>query len=131
MFSNKLDPGAHPYYSEICHLRVSSHALIARTGEVTQYVSFARRAWHAGESNYCGRKACNDFSVGIELEGTDDCDYETVQYERLARLVRALRETYASLRQAEIVGHSDIAPDRKTDPGPCFDWDMLEALLKS
>lgn len=131
LFSNTLDPNAHPYYREICHLRVSSHALISRRGEVTQYVSFARRAWHAGESDYCGRTDCNDFSVGIELEGTDDCTYETVQYERLAQLVRALRGTYASLRQAEIVGHSDIAPDRKTDPGPCFDWGTLEALLKS
>ena len=131
LFSNSLDPSAHAYYREICHLRVSSHALISRSGEITQYVSFARRAWHAGESDYCGRKDCNDFSVGIELEGTDDCDYETVQYECLAQLVRALRGTYASLRQAEIVGHSDIAPDRKTDPGPCFDWGTLEALLKS
>ena len=131
LFSNALDPDAHPYYREICHLRVSSHALISRRGEVTQYVSFARRAWHAGDSSYCGRKACNDFSVGIELEGTDDCDYEAVQYERLAQLVRTLRWTYASLRRAEIVGHSDIAPGRKTDPGPCFDWGALEALLAS
>ncbi len=129
LFSNALDPNEHPYYREVCHLRVSSHALISRRGELTQYVSFARRAWHAGESNYCGRKACNDFSVGIELEGTDDSDYEAVQYERLAQLVRALRQTYASLSEAEIVGHSDIAPGRKTDPGPCFDWRALEALL--
>ena len=129
LFSNTLDPNAHTYYREICHLRVSSHALITRRGEVTQYVSFARRAWHAGESNYCGREACNDFSVGVELEGTDDCVYEDVQYERLAQIVRALRRTYASLRRAEIVGHSDIAPGRKTDPGPCFDWGTLEALL--
>ncbi len=131
LFSNTLDPDAHPYYREICHLRVSSHALISRHGEVTQYVSFARRAWHAGESNYCGRDTCNDFSVGIELEGMDDLAYEGIQYERLAQLVRALREAYASLQQAEIVGHSDIAPGRKTDPGPCFDWGTLEALLAS
>lgn len=131
LFSNTLDPDEHPYYREICHLRVSSHALISRRGELTQYVSFARRAWHAGESNYCGRTACNDFSIGIELEGTDDCDYEAVQYERLAQLVRALRQTYASLSGAEIVGHSDIAPGRKTDPGPCFDWRALEVLLAS
>ena len=130
LFSNSLDPNEHPYYREICHLRVSSHALISRTGDVTQYVSFARRAWHAGESRYCGRKACNDFSVGIELEGTDDCRYETVQYETLAQLVRVLRATYASLQEAEIVGHSDIAPGRKTDPGPCFDWSTLEAILR-
>ena len=119
----------HPYYREICHLRVSSHALISRQGEVTQYVSFARRAWHCGESSYQGRRTCNDFSVGIELEGTDDCAYEAVQYERLAQLVRALRRAYASLREADIVGHSDIAPGRKTDPGPCFDWGCLERLL--
>lgn len=131
LFSNTLDPDAHPYYREICDLRVSSHALISRRGELTQYVSFARRAWHAGESEYCGREACNDFSIGIELEGTDDCAYEAVQYERLAELVGALRRTYASLRGAEIVGHSDIAPGRKTDPGPCFDWAALEALMVS
>lgn len=131
LFSNTLDPDAHPYYREICHLRVSSHALISRQGEVTQYVSFARRAWHAGESSYCGRDTCNDFSVGIELEGTDDLAYERIQYERLAQLVRALRGAYASLQKAEIVGHSDIAPGRKTDPGPCFDWGRLEALLAS
>ena len=130
LFSNTLDPDAHPYYREIQHLRVSSHALVTRRGEVTQYVSFVRRAWHAGESSYCGREACNDFSIGIELEGTDDCAYEAVQYECLAQLVSALRQTYSSLRQAEIVGHSDIAPGRKTDPGPCFDWGALETLLR-
>lgn len=125
LFCNALEPTEHPYYAQICHLRVSSHALISRTGRLTQYVSFRKRAWHAGESSYCGREACNDFSIGIELEGTDDRPYEQVQYEQLARLVRALRETYPSLRQAELVGHSDIAPGRKTDPGPFFDWDLL------
>ena len=102
--------------------------LISRTGAITQYVPFKRRAWHAGESSYCGRPACNDFSVGIELEGTDDTDYERVQYERLAELVRALRRTYPLLQRAELVGHSDIAPGRKTDPGPHFDWSLLEQL---
>jgi len=131
LFSNTLNPDTHPYYKEIYHLRVSSHASISRDGEVTQYVSFARRAWHAGESNYRGRDTCNDFSVGIELEGTDDCAYETVQYERLAQLIGALRTAYASLRKAELVGHSDIAPGRKTDPGPCFDWGVLDRLLAS
>jgi len=129
LFCNALDPLSHPYYQEICHLRVSSHALISRCGEVTQYVSFRYRAWHAGESSYCGRSACNDFSVGIELEGTDDSGYEALQYERLAQLVRALRQAYASLQRAELVGHSDIAPDRKTDPGPHFNWETLEQLL--
>lgn len=131
LFTNTLDPDAHPYYRDICRLRVSSHALVSRPGEITQYVSFASRAWHAGESNYCGREACNDFSIGIELEGTDHCAYEAVQYERLAQLVKALRRTYPSLQRAEIVGHSDIAPGRKTDPGPHFDWAELEALLAS
>lgn len=125
LFCNALDPRAHPYFEQICHLRVSSHVLIGRAGAVTQYVSFRNRAWHAGESSYCGRRACNDFSIGIELEGTDDRDYEPVQYARLAQLVRALRTAYASLEDAELVGHSDIAPGRKTDPGPHFDWDLL------
>lgn len=129
LFCNALDPNEHPYYEQIRHLRVSSHVLISRFGELTQYVSFLHRAWHAGESSYCGRRACNDFSVGIELEGTDDEPYEAIQYERLGRLVRALRRTYSSLRQAELVGHSDIAPGRKTDPGPHFDWDLLEREL--
>lgn len=129
LFCNALNPTAHPYYREICHLRVSSHALILRSGETTQYVSFRQRAWHAGESIYRGRSACNDFSVGIELEGADDLAYEHEQYQRLAQLVRALRDAYASLEQADIVGHSDIAPGRKTDPGPHFDWDLLGRLL--
>jgi AmpD protein len=131
LFTNSLDVDAHPYYKEVAHLRVSSHVLIARDGTLTQYVSFANRAWHAGESNYCGRGACNDFSIGIELEGTDDCDYELVQYQQLATLVSELHRAYPCLRDAEIVGHSDIAPGRKTDPGPCFDWDLLSRLLAS
>ncbi|HSG63508.1 MAG TPA: 1,6-anhydro-N-acetylmuramyl-L-alanine amidase AmpD [Gammaproteobacteria bacterium] len=129
LFCNALDPGAHPYFEQICHLRVSSHVLITRLGALTQYVSFRDRAWHAGESSYCGRRACNDFSIGIELEGTDDSSYEPAQYERLAQLVRGLRASYASLEQAELVGHSDIAPGRKTDPGPHFDWDRLRREL--
>ena len=128
LFCNALDPDAHPYFREICHLRVSSHALVSRAGQITQYVSFLKRAWHAGESSYCGRSACNDFSIGIELEGTDAAAYESVQYERLAHLVDLLRATYPSLRRAELVGHSDIAPGRKTDPGPHFDWELLERL---
>lgn len=129
LFCNALDPSEHPYYEQICHLRVSSHVLIGRLGDLTQYVSFRHRAWHAGESSYCGRRACNDFSIGIELEGTDDSAYEEIQYERLARLVCALRQTYPFLHQAELVGHSDIAPGRKTDPGPYFDWDRLRRQL--
>ena len=129
LFCNVLDPTAHPYYEEICHLRVSSHVLITRTGQVTQYVSFLDRAWHAGQSSYCGRTNCNDFAVGIELEGTDDMPYEPVQYTTLAALITALRSTFGSLEHAELVGHSDIAPGRKTDPGPHFDWNHLQRLL--
>jgi N-acetyl-anhydromuramoyl-L-alanine amidase len=130
-FLNELPAAADPYFATIADIKVSAHVLIARDGTLTQYVSFNRRAWHAGRSSYCGRDACNDFSVGIELEGTDDLPYMHVQYERLAALVRALRRAYASLRDAEIVGHSDIAPGRKTDPGPAFDWAALQNMLNA
>lgn len=131
LFTNALDADAHAYFREIHALRVSSHALIRRDGSLTQYVPFAARAWHAGESEYCGRRACNDFAIGIELEGTDDTPYEAAQYAALAALVAALRRAYPSLRNADIVGHSDIAPGRKTDPGPCFDWKRFETVLSS
>ena len=129
LFTNTLPVDVHPYFAEISHLRVSAHALIDRTGALTQYVSFLRRAWHAGDSNYCGRSTCNDFSVGIELEGADDVPYENAQYAVLARLITALRSTWPNLRDAAIVGHCDISPGRKTDPGPAFDWARLRALL--
>jgi AmpD protein len=129
-FLNELPAIADPYFATIADLKVSAHALIERDGALTQYVSFNRRAWHAGESLYCGRAACNDFSVGIELEGTDDDPYMPVQYERLAGLVRALRRAYPSLELAGVVGHSDIAPGRKTDPGRAFDWSRLNGLLE-
>jgi N-acetyl-anhydromuramoyl-L-alanine amidase len=128
-FSNTLPADEHPYFATIQSLRVSAHAFIARDGAMTQYVPFVERAWHAGQSRYCGRAACNDFSVGIELEGTDELPYERRQYEMLARLVTALRGTYPSLRRAPIVGHGDIAPGRKTDPGPAFEWRVLARLL--
>jgi AmpD protein len=128
-FCNELPAAADPYFATIAEVKVSAHVLVARDGALTQYVSFNRRAWHAGRSAYCGRGACNDFSVGIELEGTDDTPYMRAQYESLAALVRALRTAYPSLRGAEIVGHSDIAPGRKTDPGPAFDWRALRDLL--
>jgi N-acetyl-anhydromuramoyl-L-alanine amidase len=128
-FLNELPAAADPYFSTIAEMKVSAHVLVARDGVLTQYVSFNRRAWHAGRSSYCGRNACNDFSVGIELEGTDDLPYMQVQYKQLAALVRALRRAYASLRDAEIVGHSDIAPGRKTDPGVAFDWSALRKQL--
>jgi AmpD protein len=129
LFTNCLEPNEHEYFARICHLRVSAHALIRRDGEVRQYVPFTARAWHAGQSSWCGRDACNDFSVGIELEGADNTPYADVQYERLAALVAALRGTYASLRDADIVGHEHIAPGRKSDPGPAFDWNRFRTTL--
>ena len=129
LFTNRLDPDAHPYFAEICDLRVSSHVLIRRTGELVQYVPFTRRAWHAGQSCYGTHQACNDFAVGIELEGQDEEPYEAVQYRQLAALIRVLRERFPAIGACDIVGHSDIAPGRKTDPGPAFDWDRLHTLL--
>lgn len=130
-FCNDLPADGHPYFATMCHLTVSAHVLIARDGTLTQYVPFDRRAWHAGKSEYCGRSACNDFSVGLELEGTDDLPYADVQYRALSQLIVALRRAYPSLRRAEVVGHSDIAPGRKTDPGPAFDWTLLERELEA
>ncbi len=129
LFQNSLPPEEHDYFAEIAHLRVSAHAFISRAGQVTQFVPFRKRAWHAGESAYCGRASCNDFSIGIELEGTDDLPYEPVQYAALVELIGALRKAYPRLRAGDIVGHSDIAPGRKTDPGSAFDWAQLHAQL--
>jgi AmpD protein len=126
LFTNRLDPAAHPYYASIAQLRVSAHFFIRRQGGLLQCVSCAERAWHAGVSQWGGRDACNDFSLGIELEGTDHRRYTAAQYHRLARLIGILHGHYAL---AEVVGHSDIAPGRKTDPGPAFEWARLEALL--
>ena len=119
LFTNNLDPALHPYYREIADLRVSAHFLIRRDGELIQFVPCGERAWHAGESAWRGRGRCNDFSLGIELEGADDVPFEAAQYARLAELTRALKAKYAI---ADIVGHADVAPGRKTDPGPCFEW---------
>jgi AmpD protein len=116
---------AHPYFASIAELRVSAHFLIRRDGELLQFVGCNDRAWHAGASSWKGRERCNDFSIGIELEGTDDLPYAAAQYTMLARLVRALRRTYPI---TDLVGHSDIAPGRKTDPGPAFDWGRLAWL---
>lgn len=129
LFRNDLPPDADPYFATLAGLKVSAHVLIERGGKLTQYVPFALRAWHAGRSSYRGRDACNDFSVGIELEGTDDRRYTAKQYRALASLIVALRAAYPSLRDAEVVGHSDVAPGRKTDPGPAFDWVRLRRLL--
>lgn len=129
LFTNALDPRAHPYFAAIAHLRVSAHLLIRRDGGIVQYVPFHERAWHAGPSSWCGREGCNDFSVGIELEGTDDDPYADVQYERLAGVVGALATAYPRIGPGRLVGHADVAPGRKTDPGPAFDWERLAALL--
>ena len=131
LFTNRLDPTAHPYFAEVAHLEVSAHFLIRRTGEVVQFVSADERAWHAGVSSWCGREHCNDFSIGIELEGTDDAQYEDPQYEALAALISVLRNHYPSIRSDAIVGHSDIAPGRKTDPGPAFGWQRVRLAQPS
>ncbi len=128
-FQNKLDPSAHSYFQEITGLKVSAHLMVSRTGRITQYVPFHLRAWHAGESEYNGRKACNDFSIGIELEGTDMMPFRTMQYLSLVEIIVSLRRTYPSLRDCPLVGHSDIAPGRKTDPGEGFDWNRLKRLI--
>jgi AmpD protein len=122
LFTNRLDPGAHAAFQGLEALRVSAHCLIRREGELVQYVPFPRRAWHAGVSAFRGRPACNDFSIGIELEGSDHDPYEELQYQRLATLSKILMATWPAIAPDRIVGHSDIAPGRKTDPGPAFDW---------
>lgn len=128
-FCNNLDTQQHPYFEEICSLTVSAHCLVERDGNIVQFVSFQDRAWHAGESQWRGETTCNDFSTGIELEGCDDDAYTEAQYASLASLVRALRSRYPLIAADAITGHSDIAPGRKTDPGPAFDWDRLNNYL--
>ncbi|MDH3451674.1 MAG: 1,6-anhydro-N-acetylmuramyl-L-alanine amidase AmpD [Gammaproteobacteria bacterium] len=130
LFTNCLDPHTHPYFATVAHLRLSAHLLIRRDGSLVQFVPFHCRAWHAGESCYAQRVNCNDFSIGIELEGVDDCPYADIQYIALARVVGALLNTYPRLDAQRIVGHCDIAPQRKTDPGPAFDWCKLRTLLE-
>ncbi len=131
LFCNCLDPQGHPYFAEICELRVSSHLLIRRDGAVVQYVPFDRKAWHAGRSAFEGRTECNEYSIGIELEGTDDTAFTAVQYEQLGEITRLLLRHYPRITTARITGHSDIAPGRKTDPGPHFDWARYRQLLGS
>lgn len=125
-FTNRLDPAGHPYFREVHSLRVSAHFLIRRDGELAQFVATSKRAWHAGVSCWHGRERCNDFAIGIELEGDDDQAFTDVQYERLGKLVRMLRRYYPI---EAVVGHADIAPGRKTDPGPCFDWRRLATSI--
>ena len=127
LFTNRLDPGRHPYFAGLAGVRVSAHFFIRRNGALLQFVPCERRAWHAGASAWQGRERCNDFSIGVELEGTDTRPYTARQYERLARLVRALRSRYPI---ADLAGHSDVAPGRKTDPGAAFDWPRLRALVR-
>ncbi|WP_220461181.1 1,6-anhydro-N-acetylmuramyl-L-alanine amidase AmpD [Colwellia sp. MB3u-4] len=127
-FLGNLDPSIDPYFESIYRLRVSAHCLIQRDGNIVQYVSFNDKAWHAGLSCYQGREKCNDFSIGIELEGTDDIPYTEVQYQQLSRVSQSLIGTYAGLEN-NIVGHCDIAPGRKTDPGAAFDWPSFRTLL--
>jgi AmpD protein len=128
-FQNQLDKNEHPYFKEIYQMKVSSHILIKRSGEVVQFVPFNERAWHAGQSTYEGRDCCNDFSIGIEMEGNDTDPFEEDQYQQLALLIAALRSAYPAITD-RITGHSDIAPGRKTDPGTGFDWNRLNEYLR-
>lgn len=130
LFTNTLDAGEHEYFAEIAGLEVSSHLLIRRDGELVQYVDLYHRAWHAGRSCYEGREACNDFSVGVELEGVDDQVYTEQQYAVLLDTLELLKREVPGLSDAAVVGHSDIAPGRKTDPGPAFDWQRIPSELK-
>ena len=131
LFTNTLDPKAHPFFAEVYQLKVSAHLLIHRDGRIVQFVPFHRRAWHAGQSSYRDRTRCNDFSIGIELEGTDEIPYEPIQYEVLADVIKALLGAYPTLSAEHIVGHEHIAFGRKTDPGPAFDWSNCRRLLAS
>lgn len=128
-FQNQLDWSVHPYFQTIKGMQVSTHLLILRSGEVLQFVNFNDRAWHAGRSSYLAKKECNDYSIGIELEGSDDQPFEDVQYNTLAKVIATLQETYPKILQ-HLAGHSDIAPGRKTDPGPFFDWPKTRALIQ-
>jgi AmpD protein len=129
LFCNQLNPKDHPYFETIYQMQLSSHLLIKRTGDIVQYVPFNKRAWHAGQSSYQGRERCNDFSIGIELEGTETMPYTEVQYTQLAATVASLLKTYPELSVDRITGHSDIAPGRKADPGESFDWKKFFCIL--
>jgi len=127
-FCNQLDANANDYFSSICDMQVSAHCLIERTGNITQFVSFLNRAWHAGVSSWRGEQACNDYSIGIELEGTDELSYTDPQYEQLNALLGSLISRYPAINNDAICGHSDISPGRKTDPGPAFDWARIISI---
>ncbi len=126
LFTNCLDPTAHSYYASVHSLRVSAHFFIRRDGEIIQFVPCVKRAWHAGVSSWRGWEKCNDFSLGVELEGDDYTPFSDAQYAQLAALIALLKTAYPDM---DIAGHSDIAPGRKTDPGACFDWQCLDSLL--
>lgn len=128
-FQNQLDWNEHPYFKTIEGMQVSAHVLILRTGEVLQFVNFNDRAWHAGRSSYLGKAECNDYSIGIELEGSDDQPFSDLQYQALTQVTHALRQAYPKI-SSHIAGHSDIAPQRKTDPGPYFQWQKFRDLLR-
>lgn len=128
-FCNELNNESHPFYKEIAGLKVSAHLVIDREGRLTQFVPFSNRAWHAGESLFCGRSNCNDYSIGIELVGTDFEPFTDSQYFSLAKVTKLLLKAYPKMSHEKIVGHSDIAPGRKTDPGPCFDWGRYKESL--
>lgn len=130
-FANGLPADEHPYFAEICYLQVSAHFLVERDGTITQFVSCLERAWHAGISHFGGRDNCNDFSLGIELEGTDEEPYTDRQYQALIELSELLRRAWPAITAERVCGHCDIAPGRKTDPGPAFDWDRLRTGLAS
>jgi len=125
LFTNKLPIDAHPYFSQLEGLKVSAHFFIERDGEITQFVSCNDRAWHAGISSFQGRENCNDFSIGVELEGTDELLYTDKQYNSLNLLKKTLQAHYSNIKEDRICGHSDVAPERKTDPGPAFDWQRI------
>ena len=127
LFSNNLNPDDDPYFRDIAHLTVSAHLLIDRLGEITQFVPFDKKAWHAGASSFKGRENCNDFSIGIELEGCDDEPFTAEQYQSLVSVTQQLMAEYPDIHFDHVVGHSDIAPGRKTDPGPYFDWALFRA----
>ncbi|MBL0709567.1 MAG: 1,6-anhydro-N-acetylmuramyl-L-alanine amidase AmpD [Colwellia sp.] len=129
LFLGQINADAHESFADIAQLQVSAHCLIRRDGSIIQYVSFDDKAWHAGVSCFDGKDKCNDFSLGIELEGTDDIPYETVQYQQLAKLTASIKKNYPLITNGNIVGHCDIAPGRKTDPGQSFDWKYFHQLL--
>ncbi|MBK1640967.1 N-acetylmuramoyl-L-alanine amidase [Chromatium okenii] len=130
-FLNQLNPTAHPYFATIAHLEVSAHCLIRRDGCLMQYVSFHHRAWHAGRSSFQGRDRCNDYSIGIELEGTDEIPFTAAQYDCLNTCIALIQQQYPAITAERIVGHSDIAPGRKTDPGAAFLWERIGLIAPS